>query len=163
MPLSRNKIRTLTNFIRETYNINNEGPFPVLQFLEIFLDCFGYNYEIVDDNKLVSCYALTIPVKKTIKIAESTYNDAASGNPRARFTIAHEIGHAVLHDKIDLGYARVNSNEIIKDYENPEWQANTFAAELLVPIQYIGGLSCEEIAQKYCVSKKVAQIQSSYI
>lgn len=61
---------------------------------------------------------------------------------RQRFTIAHEIGHFVLHKKIDKESVFVDKDFLVK-YRNSknyspsefkdEQEANTFAAELLMP------------------------------
>ena len=48
---------------------------------------------------------------------------------RARFTVAHEIGHLILHEGFALARGAVRH----KHYEDSEWQADTFAAELLMP------------------------------
>lgn len=60
---------------------------------------------------------------------------------RKRFTIAHEIGHLLLHDRLDLEIHDENSNTLnwFKNVENQakkgrqEWEANDFASELLMP------------------------------
>ena len=64
-----------------------------------------------------------------------------SNTNRARSTLAHEIGHAVLHaDDIRAGrhqpeefaLRRARRSEI-KTYEDAEWQAYMFAGVLLIP------------------------------
>ena len=52
------------------------------------------------------------------------YKRQIQGVPRDIFTIAHEIGHAILHDDIEE-IALARNDEEIKPFENPEWQANT--------------------------------------
>ena len=42
---------------------------------------------------------------------------------------------------------------------DPEWQANTFAAELMAPYKLIRGLSVEEIMEKCGMSFTAASIQ----
>ncbi len=69
-----------------------------------------------------------------------------SKSPRFNFTLAHEIGHFVLHRKIDMSILKNNNEikdtnrELILDQiesNNPrvwiEWQANKFASSLLMP------------------------------
>lgn len=162
IPTSRKEIRRVAKYIREYFKIDDNSPLPVPAFLEIFCYCCDYNYQIVEDSALPSCYALTKPYNRTILINKSTYLSACNGEPRARFTIVHEIGHAIFHNESSTIYTRSRSAKIIRAFENPEWQANTFAAEILVPYYRINGLSVDEIAKKYLVSKKVAQIQSSF-
>lgn len=75
--------------------------------------------------------------KKTLIIVNSNilYEE------KKRFTIAHEIGHLLLHDKLDLEVHNENSNTLnwFKNTEKQakrgrqEWEANDFASELLMP------------------------------
>lgn len=66
--------------------------------------------------------------------------------PRFNFTFAHEFGHLVLHRHIDpaaldLGESLVDTTDELRigriesgtARESLEWQANTFAAELMMP------------------------------
>ncbi|MGB9767894.1 ImmA/IrrE family metallo-endopeptidase [Dictyoglomus turgidum] len=76
---------------------------------------------------------------------------------RQRFTIAHEIGHFLLH---------YSNNKIYFDYpiENSkiEREANTFAASLLLPDFLLGrylNLSLEKISSIFYVSRKVTEIR----
>lgn len=61
---------------------------------------------------------------------------------RRRFTIAHELGHFVLHEGIkvhvDKGL-RVNwrDEESSQAVSDEEMEANRFAAELLMPLQFL--------------------------
>lgn len=60
---------------------------------------------------------------------------------KRRFTIAHEIGHYLLHDKLNLEIHSENTNTLnwFKATEEQakkgiqEWEANDFASELLMP------------------------------
>lgn len=161
-PLSRKAIREMANKLRSYFEISEEVPFPVIEFLELLAsDGESLNYMIVADNELKGCYAKTLPDKNLILIKECVYNGACDGNPRDRFTIAHELGHFLLHDGNSISFAR--SDEKIKAYQNPEWQANTFAAELLLPSTAIVDKTIEQISKKYNVSLKVAEIQLSHV
>jgi hypothetical protein len=54
---------------------------------------------------------------------------------RKRFTVAHELGHLALHEDIFSVYQRNNDYERGNwdNLDRVEWQANTFAAALLMP------------------------------
>jgi Zn-dependent peptidase ImmA (M78 family) len=64
---------------------------------------------------------------------------------RQRFTIAHELGHFLLHEgnivHLDSGYRafRINlrDDESSKGEDNDEKEANFFAAELLMPAMFL--------------------------
>jgi Zn-dependent peptidase ImmA (M78 family) len=49
------------------------------------------------------------------------------------FTLSHELGHLVLRHS--MAFARTDSRGAAwRPFEDSEWQANTFAAELLKPL-----------------------------
>lgn len=161
-PISRNTIRKMTYKLRDSLEISQDDPFPIIELIELLsADGIQFNYEVVPDEDLEGCYAKALPDKKIILIKESVYNGAYDGNHRDRFTLAHELGHLLLHGGDSISFAR--SNEKIKAYLNPEWQANTFAAELLVPTNSIDGLTVQQISEKYNVSRKVAEIQLQHV
>ncbi|MGC4032429.1 MAG: ImmA/IrrE family metallo-endopeptidase [Tepidisphaeraceae bacterium] len=75
-------------------------------------------------------------------LSEGTYLEAADDQAFARFTIAHEIGHVVLHRDLMMKHFQSSqqgtqcplfSRGELEPYCDPEWQANEFAAALLMP------------------------------
>lgn len=86
-------------------------------------------------------------------IRKDVYDALHAGDPRARFTIAHEFGHFVLHDGIALARSNARSHKV---YEDSEWQANCFAAELLAPKDQCKDLTEDEIMEKFKVSRQCA-------
>lgn len=163
-PLSRSQIRELVTSIRN--GLKQLCPeigieFPLLEFLELILPSLfpDFELEIVDDEEL-NCYAKAYPSQNRILIRDSVYEGAYRGNGRDRFTIAHEIGHFFLHRDESISFARADVS--IPTYKKPEWQANTFAGELLVPVSLIKELSVDEIARECKVSRQVAEIQKKY-
>lgn len=52
---------------------------------------------------------------------------------RKRFTIAHEIGHYILHPRHRLDHSDTSKNFVIWNDASEEAEANCFAAELLMP------------------------------
>lgn len=159
--MSRPEIRIIVNVFRKTLGIKVTDKVPILKVLEYLINDLGYELDIVRDDELPYKYAEIYPSEKIIRIRESVYNNAYNGDARSRFTIAHEIGHLFLHENNRISFARTSSTKM-KPYESPEWQANVFAAEFLVPVSNIKNLTPDEIATKYNVSKKVAQIQSTF-
>lgn len=157
---SRKRLREMAKDIRTRMGVREDGIIPILSMLEKEINEMGWDLEIVDPKEIPGTYAITTPQLKTVKISEPTYMKAYTGRERERFTVAHELGHLVLHQNVALSFAR--SEDTVKAFEDPEWQANTFAAELLVPIDKITDMSIEEISKKYGVSYQVAKIQKSY-
>lgn len=160
-PTSRNKIRILTSVIRREFGLADERFFPVMHFLEMGLPALDekFDYEILPVDEMRDSYAITYPEENKIAIREDVYINAANDVPRDRFTIAHEIGHYIMHGPNGIGLARNDKKEKVPPYKDPEWQANTFAGELLAPPKLIRGLSLNEITLYCGVSFDVARIQ----
>ena len=103
---------------------------------------------------------LTDIKKKTITIREDVYENAYNGNGRDLFTIAHEVGHVLLHSEQNIQQLARTNKETIKPYENPEWQADTFAAELLMPASMITeDDTVFTVARRFGVSYSAARIR----
>jgi hypothetical protein len=164
-PMSRAEIRKIANSIRERFNFT-KLKFPLLEFVEFIIPTFidkDFWLEILPVNEMPNAYAQAVPEEHKIVLREDVYNEICKGNPRHYFTLAHEVGHYILHKKENILILKLSdpdfSSVIIRKFEEPEWQANTFAAELLVPSELIGDLSVEQIAKSCGVSKQVAAIQ----
>lgn len=160
-PLSRLKIRNVAKKIRDAMGIGPNEYFDVVKFLEHYLHLIfpEFHIEIVESWKMPNKYAEFLPETKCIRIQEEVYNGAISGNPRDRFTLAHEIGHLFLHRPGKIRLARNITKEKIPPYKCPEWQANTFAGELLVPPNGTRGMSPFEVSKRFGVSYQAAEIQ----
>lgn len=75
---------------------------------------------------------------------------------RKKFTVAHELGH------IYLGHLKDYCNSMVIDSKRLEFEANTFAEELLMPtlgIIHTGLNTAEEISGHYAVSLESAKIK----
>lgn len=164
-PLSRNKIRELTFSLRSILGLENNPFFPIVHLLEIVLPEADpeFNYIIESESAMPHEYALCYPEENTIYIREDVYERAVKGVPRDRFTIAHEVGHYIMHTPSRMRLARRNNEEKLPSYLCPEWQANTFAGELLAPAHIVKGMSKSEVAKRCGVSLKVGEIQLNKI
>ena len=126
--------------------------------LEFTLPQLGLEWSVVENHIMSDVEAATNPDSLTILIREDIYNalhdPLSSLHSRARFTVAHEIGHLIMHE----GVALARSNGIPhKFYEDSEWQADAFAAELLMPTDGCMGMSAEAIKLRFGVSLPAAQ------
>lgn len=162
-PLSTEKIRKEANRLRRLIQVV-EGVLPsninVINILENTLPQIypDLDYEILPDNELEGDYARTYPDKWKMEISSSTYDAARRGEARAKFTIAHEIGHLVLHRNIKAGGAYARSITNHKVFEDSEWQADNFSAEFLMPYEEMHRVnSPHEIQFKYGVSNEAAK------
>ena len=81
---------------------------------------------------------------KAIIVNSATYNDERYDN-RLRFSLAHEIGHFILHSSTYslFPYSSIEEYQRFircipdEEYNDFEWQANEFAGSLLVPRGYL--------------------------
>ncbi|MFC4305819.1 ImmA/IrrE family metallo-endopeptidase [Cohnella boryungensis] len=160
-PLSRLKIRDLAADMRDALGAKDVKEFPVMEFLEHILPQVDpdFIYHIMPIHEMGGHYGLAIPQDHTILLREDVYDGAVKGMPRHRFTVAHEIGHYFLHTPSRVAFARGSAAKNVPPYLNPEWQANTFAGELLAPPNVIKGMNIFEIMSQCKVSRQVAEIQ----
>ena len=164
-PKSRNDLRKTAKFIREKLKIKSPF-FPIVEILDslTILDK-TFNYAIEDDSEFEPGeHAYWEPVERTMHIRESVYNGACEGKGRDRMTIAHEVGHYILHTDQYPKKCRSISSSSIRAFESSEWQAKAFAAELLIPADIIdSSCSPEEIAEQCGVSLEAAILQLKHM
>lgn len=97
-----------------------------------------------------------------VELRKDVYEQAENGKGRARFSAAHELAHAVFHtDALIEGAGEVffrdgamtatKAHESLPVFENPEWQANVWAAAFLMP---------EKGVRQFVQSVEVAKLTS---
>lgn len=162
-PLSQTKIRNvamgLRGFLGETSDY-----IEVVDLLEFKLFKMGVDYHYCEPHELeegIAAKALT--AEGIILIRQDIYDRACNGDGMARFTIGHELGHIALHRPELIGLARgtPTGRQFHKVFEDSEWQADVFAAELLMPAYTIVRecMTASEIQQVFGVSAKAAEIR----
>lgn len=166
-PRSISNIRQYASIIRDALDLNNSETkyFPIVEFLEFIMPKIDRNFylNIIPKKDMKGIHGLTYPEDGCINIREDIYEGACNGNGRDRFTLAHELGHYLLHNKDNVNLARRDSEIPSKIYENSEWQADTFAAELLMPYNLIDTDNVYDIAEEYGVSISAASIRAKKI
>ncbi|MDR0325121.1 MAG: ImmA/IrrE family metallo-endopeptidase [Oscillospiraceae bacterium] len=98
----------------------------IAKHLEILQDHGFCNFVVLGNNELKSAAEASFE-KNKILLSERTYIAACNDDPEARFIIAHEIGHLLLHrdkESSSIGYMM-------------EEEANYFAVELLAPTELL--------------------------
>jgi len=110
---------------------------------------------------LGECHGITYPDRDEIQIRQDVYDRAVSGSGRDRLTMAHELGHLLFHERQNISYARMEDDSNIVTFRNPEWQADAFGGELLIPHNLIQGMSVEEVMEACKVSGNAALCQMS--
>ncbi|MEG2610495.1 MAG: ImmA/IrrE family metallo-endopeptidase [Bacilli bacterium] len=137
-----------------------DDKFPVLEFVEHVIPRLDekFNFLVVSPEELKDCYGVTDINDNTITVREDVYNRAVEGNERDLFTIAHEVGHLFLHSNQKVELARGNTP--MKIYESTEWQADTFAASLLMPANKISNKDTKfTVASRFGVSLQAAEVR----
>jgi len=155
-PLSIKKIKDAAKSIRKLFGIT-QPKVDMGWLLEVLISKGFVVICEANDPRLVGKYALTYPDQNKILISEATYDAAVDGDGRARFTIAHEIGHFFLH-KGQMSFAR-STDGTHKIYEDAEWQADTFASHFLIDDSYLNGSeSLEYISSLFGTSLQAAKV-----
>lgn len=157
-PLSRREIRNEAMRLRQLLGIEDKLWVNVIHILENVLPIIDkeFYFEIVPDGEL-DAHARAFPEDHYIKIRESIYDGARTGKGRDRLTVMHEFYHYIRHGKETISLAR--NPETVKIFENPEWQADVFAGEFLMPWNAIRNMSVAQIVQKCGVSERAAIYQ----
>ncbi len=166
-PQSTNDIRGMAHEFKSILGVSG-ARFPVIKIIEILAAQGFIDLEIVEDLEAEGITTLEasssgdlIPV---IKLQEDVYGNACKNNisgRRARFTIAHELGHVVLHSNALRSLHReTDRTGEHKTYEDSEWQADTFASELLMDNRYIEKGDTEaDIVERFGVSPTAARVK----
>lgn len=163
-PVSRRDLRSYAKRLREQLGVNTPY-FPIIPFLEA-LQSLGIGYDIVDDNEWIREFGSDKHAEYNladhiIYIKQEIYDRAVNDKGRDRFTIAHEIAHALLLDGHSICVARRSPNSALPIYKNPEWQADCLAGELLIPCHLCKGMSIAQIVDQCKVSYDSARMQKS--
>lgn len=118
------------------------GPLPIDDFFEYKMkQVLGFDYAVSE--LPVGIEAAMDPKEKLVILSPGTYEDLMNGIARARFTVAHEIGHVILHARylchrlLDGGNVLRLNRGAIAPYRDPECQANAFAASFLMPTHHV--------------------------
>lgn len=158
-PKSTIAIRAQALKARRVLGVADRPFFPMAIFIERLFD-LGITVDIVEDDELpLGVEACCAPESAVIMLSHETYRRAAADDGRGRFTVIHELGH------LTLSHTRTfhrESQRRIQVFEDSEWQANTFAAEFLMPlddIQKKGLRNPEQIMMEYQVSAQAAEVR----
>ena len=134
-PRSRRSVIELAAVLRQSSGRTTSPWFDVQRFAELDLPNVWpeFNLTIGDVHEMGHDHGLTFPDQHEVRLRADVYEGLCQGRGRDRFTLAHEIGHYVMHST--PGMARtLRERTKIPAYRDSEWQANTFAGSLLVAL-----------------------------
>ena len=122
-------------------------------------------YSIVDDDKMGNHDGKTEFTKDevTVSVKRSVHQKAVWGDGRARMTLAHELGHGVMHfgETMFRKSGAVGATDLSRTspWESAEHQAKVFASAFLIDDEVAATLtSAEEISTEFLVSLEAAEI-----
>jgi hypothetical protein len=164
-PLSRQRIREYAFKVRKFFGVENKSYFPVTEIFEILPMAFeGLTCDIVEDTEFqAGIHAETDIQNHCIRIRQSVYDGACAGNGRDRMTIIHEIAHYLLLCVNGLKLQRNFSNNAVKAYCDPEWQAKCLAAEIMIPANIVKNMTVDEVVKNCGVLFEAASYQLTKI
>jgi Zn-dependent peptidase ImmA (M78 family) len=96
----------------------------------------------------------------TLHVRVDVWAAARADEPWARYVIAHECGHVVLHDHEAKGYSTPNAKRLPpEEFErSAEWQADRFADFLLAPTMIVDRQRAARAAAVRCgIPNEVAE------
>ncbi|RUX29173.1 ImmA/IrrE family metallo-endopeptidase [Mesorhizobium sp. M7A.F.Ca.US.011.01.1.1] len=157
--LTAEVIEEQASLVRRKLNIENVPAFDmycVLEKLQQMAKKFSFRCALEDE--LGDNEATMNDETGTLVVQENVLDDVKAGRTRARFTIAHELGHYFLGHE---GHRRRNPKGVYAG--STEWaeesEANIFASYLLVPTKLAWDeKSPEEISDRFQVSLRAAEI-----
>ena len=133
---SYEELRKRADHFLRTYNPKGTIPVPIEEIVE-----FEFGMDIIPIPGLHQGYEIDGFISSDLSAISVDQFVYESRPGRYRFTLAHELGHAVLHRRVYEAAAfstikewkRFVAEIDLQDYEWLEWQAYTFAGLILVP------------------------------
>lgn len=159
-PLSIDKITASADLFRRSLGVTTDR-FPLVEVVEHAIPALwdDFTLEVREEAEMGSAHGLTFPESAEIWLRADVYQGVLEEQGRDRFTLAHELGHLLLHNGIGMARSMKMPSEL-KPYENSEWQANTFAGALLIPVAVAQRLRSEfELADACGVSFDAARVR----
>jgi IrrE N-terminal-like domain len=181
-PMSYSAIEVYSSSLRRSLRYDDLDPFPAATFFEDELGELTVPYngsELALREALERCDSEGLtrwdPDSKRIYVglSEQSYEMLQNGHVRASYTLAHELGHALIHTDQLVRLASLSKKSqaaLHRDnrgdhpaYLDTEWQANAFASALLMPAaglkrieKNVEALTANMVSKRYNVSHQAA-------
>jgi hypothetical protein len=162
--LTDREIEQSADAFRDKLGLPFDKVFNIVELLEFsvpkIIAGFILKTEPTDVLLKIEAYAAYDPPQ--IVVREDVCARARQDHPRSRFTLAHELGHLVLHSgdvfpRIDMEGQRSIS---IPAKESTEWQAHRFGASFLMPRKLVEQFQNAAELARFCkVSASAAKIR----
>lgn len=137
-------IERIVNNLKNKYKTSN--PFELADYLDVTLI-------IAPLNSVWGMY-------KYIKRNKTIFLNSSLNEYEQRFVLAHELGHAIMHTKSSCFF----TNTLVNNKLKKEYQANMFAANLLVDLSntdelYLQRYSINQLAAYYKVPTELIKFR----
>lgn len=154
-PLSISDIEKIAYIIRRIFKISNDEAFPIFDILEFFYEKGALTIQYLDNDDPIfekDTPAKYNPIDNFIYLKTSVLEEIENCEYRSNFTLAHEFFHFIQFHVLKFEFEEVDK---CLSYEDPEWQANEFAGQLLIPKTYLEAVDYDPklIAEKFKVSE----------
>jgi len=150
------EIALIANDLRRYCERENDDWFPIVPVVELIA---GDGFDVLPPEEMGQNEGLTIPDLGILQIRQDVYLAAANGDGRARDTMAHELGHFILHRGISLA-RRATKQALPRKTEDSEWQADEFAGPPPAPNHVISGRTAADITRCCGLPMQVAMYRS---
>jgi uncharacterized protein DUF955 len=154
------EIEKVARKLRVEFGYRNEVKVDILDVVEFKLSTLfpDFSFVVIEDkSEADDVLALTRAEPLEIVLKESIYQQAINEHPQARFILAHELGHLMLHRK----YIHPMADILLDDIRSPdsgfEGEADWFAGAFLIPSEVINCMAPKDIATRFGVSESLAQ------
>lgn len=162
-PLKIVEIENYANNLRRELGISSNSPFPILKVIEKFHNDGLLTIQYLEDEHRIfedNTPAKYNPRENFIYVKESVLEKLENHEYRANFTLAHELFHYFQCQVLGFEFKDV---ECCPSYENPEWQADEFAGQLLIPTKFVvGKCDTKMIAEAFNVSESCVVTRKLY-
>ena len=152
----RREIRIKADSFRKQCKIGRYG------IIDLFKDCERLGYKLLR-YPLGESADLGFTIKKDDDIV--IFTNSCSRLAREIFTLAHEIGHAILHLKEDISFIDDSITITGKSTNEKEQEANYFAACLLMPAEDVFrfiDLELQNLHEKNLSAMDIARMMSEF-
>lgn len=148
-------IESAAQSLRSLLGIPDPDVFNIVELLENELPKVLSDFRMeVAHGEAEKVYSTALPPRIFLEV--SLYNSARVGDAKARITIAHELGHLVLHGALQR--SKLGDKGEIERNSLAESQAHKFALAFLIPMSVARGFNDPKLLSLYCkVDQRAAE------